>query len=100
MISISFQEIENMKDSEIIYVSRDAIYIQILEYEQRFQIDKIYRQELSDLTQIICEILNYEKKKKLKKMRVEMTVLEIKKHFMPYNYYPKSSFVQYISYED
>lgn len=87
-----------MDDTEKIYVSKDAIYIQILDYEKREANN--FKQELFFLTNIITSFFEVEYTKMLQKQRVEMTVLEIKRHFKPYNYYPKSSFIQYIPLEE
>lgn len=97
---IPFENIQMMKDSEKIYVSKDAIYIQILDYESRSDKNNCYVKELCYLTKIINQIFEFERQKMLKKLHVEMTVSEIKRIFNPYNYYPKSSFVQYIPYDE
>lgn len=93
MKKIQIHEIYSMDNSEKIFVSKDAIYIQILEYERKDPY--IYSQKLKYLTQIIASIFDFECKMRLQRQRVEMTVLEIKNNFSPNNYYPKSSFVQY-----
>lgn len=87
-----------MKDSDKIYVSKDAIYIQILEYEKLGV--TAFPKELLYLTKIIADIFDFEYKKRLQRQRAEMTVLEIKANFNPHNYYPRGSFVQYVPFED
>lgn len=87
-----------MDEKEKIFVSKDAIYIQILEYEKTNS--KKYSNELIFLTKIIANIFEFECSKMLQRQRAEMTVLEVKNHFNPHNYYPRSSFVQYIPIEE
>ncbi len=94
MKTIQFNEIYSMNDSDKIFVSKDAIYIQILDYEKNYR--KQVSCELVYLTKIIADLFDFECRKMLQRQRVEMTVLEIKTNFNPHNYYPKTSFVQYI----
>ena len=51
-----------MKDSDKIYVSKDAIYIQILEYEKLGV--TAFPKELLYLTKIIADIFDFEYKKR------------------------------------
>lgn len=96
MKKIPIKEIYTMDDTEKVFVSKDAIYIQIIEYERL----NLCNHSHEYLIKTIADIFDFECKKKLQKQRVEMTVLEIKNNFNPKNYYPKSSFVQYIPLED
>lgn len=94
MKTIQFNEIYSMNDSDKIFVSKDAIYIQILDYEKNCT--KQVASKLVYLTKIIADLFDSEYPKMLQRQRVEMTVLEIKNNFTSHNYYPKTSFVQYI----
>lgn len=96
MKTIPISDIYSMEDTEIVFVSKDAIYIQIVEYERCNHHSKSHKY----LTKIIADIFKFEYNKKLQKQRAKMTVLEIKSNFNPHIYYPKSSFVQYVPVED
>lgn len=98
MKPLKINEIFLMNDNDIVYVRKEAIYIQILDYEKNNSIEQ--RDKLLFLTNVIANIFSFELKKMMQKKRVEMTVLQIKTNFNKNNYYPTNSFVQYVPTDD
>lgn len=87
-----------MNDYEKVFVSKDAIYIQIFEYENSESEKNL--DSMSFLVNIIHKIFQHEVKTHFHKQYTQMTALQIRQTFNSNNYYPKESFIQYEQYRD
>lgn len=93
MKTYSFNELIELDENEIISVSKNAIHIQIIKYDNYYGRTQ-KNTELTMLTHVLTSLLENEQKTNRQIQCVKMTVSEIKKCFMKENF-PKSTFVQY-----